>query len=1040
MPNYGYFRDPLLWLEAKKGNLYPDTMRIYRIQNSRLWENRFKNGRVDEALALLSTGMVNVNMRDEHGTPALCLAVEAGSVSVLEALLKRGAVVVSTKPPETKESLHHTGFAYYWLLIRACLVDESILSVLVQMVVDCAGDRLGHLLRPATLLTPFGAQIRHVFTTWVALGFAWEVLEDLFALTLVCISIRLCSRYAFGWVQNVCAACSHSAGTGVVTFQLFLQIVGFITVAVLKVAISKCWIQSVPASVNEVIESLFKCELQEEEMALLLLPKLTAGVVTDSQRLWFWAGSRGYIRIVSLLLQREPKLVDIRDESWGYEPLIFIAISIGNVDLVELLLRNGARTDLTDSQGDTPLLSLSRRDDLMDIAVEEKLMRHLLNFCSDPAFRTRTHDGKSALSLVCQRKDTEPLVMLLLESGARNALYTTDDRGRTALHYASHNHSRGSRIVKVLIESGADVNAMDADGHTPLWWVASWGYPETVYELVQYGAEVDKRGWFSSTPLMEACVHNGTEVIEALLHHGADINVICMNNTPLGITAERKNAKLDPDLVPTLLNAGALAVTPGQCIQPLIQYTSVLNPGLGEWTRVIINHGKGSFSQAVLDQALTNLCFTRYFVEELERLLDYKTMIAIIEAGASCKIRMRRDITVLHALCASEPFESSSELDSALRCVLKHGGDADSQDQEGQTALHYAAAKGNKVALSFLLNHGATVDPRDKSLRTPLHVACQAEAKQFTQDTALNQIFLTEYQTLENPQFEGVRGQAALGFESRRRYNEVKQSGAQEDNVVSLLLAGADAYAVDSHGRIPLHYACEKGNLTTARPLLRGIVENTFATIAEETQLVQRTWKYSTAKMLSAQDKSGKTSLHLAAANGQLEVVEQLLDSDMKFDFDRVKLIYHDLDKLSEEDLGRIFDEKLNRFSHVSMKRELTDYPAWSEADLVNAQDNDGFTAIHWAVHNGCEDVVKHFHEKVDVTNFEMKSNDGRTPYQMARHPVMEYLRSPTVKSGRPDNDNRGVSKQGAIPMVRVSYCIFVVGLILSYVWKIFSA
>ena len=40
---------------------------------------------------------------------------------------------------------------------------------------------------------------------------------------------------------------------------------------------------------------------------------------------------------------------------------------------------------------------------------------------------------------------------------------------------------------------GADVNEVDTEGQTPLFYAASWGHAETCEELLGGGAEVDKK-------------------------------------------------------------------------------------------------------------------------------------------------------------------------------------------------------------------------------------------------------------------------------------------------------------------------------------------------------------------------------------------------------------------------------------------------------------------------------------------------------------------------------------------------------------------
>jgi ankyrin repeat protein len=103
---------------------------------------------------------------------------------------------------------------------------------------------------------------------------------------------------------------------------------------------------------------------------------------------------------------------------------------------------------------------------------------------------------------------------------------------------------RDTRIVKLLIESGSDVNYADPIfGYTPLCSAAnnrldafehltkSGGYrgpfpnpTETVRLLIAAGANLDPDGTCPHSPLRTAIRANNTEIIRLLLEAGADVN------------------------------------------------------------------------------------------------------------------------------------------------------------------------------------------------------------------------------------------------------------------------------------------------------------------------------------------------------------------------------------------------------------------------------------------------------------------------------------------------------------------------------------
>ncbi|MDA1190384.1 MAG: ankyrin repeat domain-containing protein [Candidatus Poribacteria bacterium] len=76
--------------------------------------------------------------------------------------------------------------------------------------------------------------------------------------------------------------------------------------------------------------------------------------------------------------------------------------------------------------------------------------------------------------------------------------------------------------VQRLIEEGADVNAVDNHGITPI--VAAYGKPEVARLLVEHGANIDYDGFSEGTLLSLAAFSGDLEVIECCLELGANVN------------------------------------------------------------------------------------------------------------------------------------------------------------------------------------------------------------------------------------------------------------------------------------------------------------------------------------------------------------------------------------------------------------------------------------------------------------------------------------------------------------------------------------
>ena len=125
--------------------------------------------------------------------------------------------------------------------------------------------------------------------------------------------------------------------------------------------------------------------------------------------------------------------------------------------------------------------------------------------------------------------DVETLRRLLAEGVSPDATdFNTFIYGaNTALHYLcrweANNCVADDRVacIKLLIDAGANLEAVDLNGHTPLQFAANFANAEIVSLLLDAGANVNAVSDLGSTALHLAAL----DCVEVLLAAGADINV-----------------------------------------------------------------------------------------------------------------------------------------------------------------------------------------------------------------------------------------------------------------------------------------------------------------------------------------------------------------------------------------------------------------------------------------------------------------------------------------------------------------------------------
>ena len=195
---------------------------------------------------------------------------------------------------------------------------------------------------------------------------------------------------------------------------------------------------------------------------------------------------------------------------------LILGARAGRADIVEEALARGADINAADETRFTALMAAALGDHLA-------ILNQLLSMGALTEPREARY-GNTALAIAARHGNIDSLSALLNAGADVNAAASRD--GVTPLmQAAASSDERAPEVIAELLAAGANWDALDAEGWSAMHHAAAVSTPSVIALLVDAGMEVNGRSTPKDAHALELGVVGGRpETVAALISFGADVN------------------------------------------------------------------------------------------------------------------------------------------------------------------------------------------------------------------------------------------------------------------------------------------------------------------------------------------------------------------------------------------------------------------------------------------------------------------------------------------------------------------------------------
>jgi hypothetical protein len=469
----------------------------------------------------------------------------------------------------------------------------------------------------------------------------------------------------------------------------------------------------------------------------------------------------------------------------------------GNAEGIGYILDRKAPVNARNKEGDISLHLAVRMND-------EDAGVLLLNRQADIFASNEKGESPLYLSFPGPGKDPSELRRWMLTP---QALSARDGLGNTALHYIAQ--WQFDNWIPLLIQEGANTEAANATGETPLFSAVKHNGPSTIRTLIRSGARLDNRDTLGNSPLHAAVRWNAIQSAETLIALGHDVNCHTLNGkTPLHDAIRMGTIEIESLL---LNNKAELEARDAEGNTPFME--AVL-PGYSRAMERLVSRGANPNVRNYRGNTSLHLAAAMGREDIAVLLLNW---------GASIHARNSQGRT---------PFQHALTSSPQMVRTLMAGENISRPDDYGASPLHIAIQEGVSLEMvRTILNLGGGTSALDFDGRSPLRVAVdtgQWDIAKFLSDSGAD-VFLRARDG-KSP------GEIAL---------------TEGRNAILAIFSGRAINTRDASGNTILHYAAQIGNTEVIKMLMELGANKEIRNIATESPAdIAHRWRHFQAELL----------------------------------------------------------------------------------------------------------------------------------------------------------------------------------------------